>query len=67
MREIHLEVMNMKVADHLSREQHKKLKRMKDYKKKRKRNEKVNWHDLMGMNRDTYKRGRGGAIRSNRK
>jgi hypothetical protein len=52
----------MKLADHLSREQQEKLKRMKKRKNKS-RPERIDWHDLMGMNRDTYKRGRGGAIR----
>lgn len=31
--------------------------------KKPKKEEKVNWFEIMGMNRDTYKRGPGGAIR----
>jgi hypothetical protein len=66
----------MKVRDHLSKEQQEKLKKYKKpkykkpkhKKKKRKRKpEQVDWHDLMGMNRDTYKRGRGGAYRSNKK
>lgn len=50
----------MKLANHLSREQHEKLKK---YKYKKNKAEKVNWHDIMGVNRDTYKRGKGGAFR----
>jgi len=44
----------MKLADHLSEKDKKKLKKIKK--------EKVNWHDIMGVNRPTYKRVRG-AIR----
>ncbi|WP_156914238.1 hypothetical protein [Paucisalibacillus globulus] len=56
----------MKLADHLRKEQHDKLKKMKYKNKpkhKKRKPEHIDWHDLMGMNRDTYKRGRGGAIR----
>ncbi|SET85533.1 hypothetical protein SAMN05216389_1423 [Oceanobacillus limi] len=49
----------MKVKDHLSKQQHEKMKS----KYKNHKPERIDWHDLMGMNRDTYKRGRGGAIR----
>ncbi|WP_176481827.1 hypothetical protein [Paucisalibacillus globulus] len=54
----------MKLADHLSKEQRKKLNK---HRHKKQQKEKVNWHDIMGVNRDTYKRGRGGAYRSNKK
>jgi hypothetical protein len=61
----------MKLADHLSREQHEKLKRMKQNNKRKKKRknkpERIDWHDLMGVNRDTYKRGKGGAMRSNKR
>ncbi|MFD2046026.1 hypothetical protein ACFSTA_12450 [Ornithinibacillus salinisoli] len=50
----------MKLKNHLSKEQLHKLQKLK-------KEEKVNWHELMGVNRDTYKRGKGGAIRNNRK
>lgn len=50
----------MKLADHLSREQHKKLIK---HRHKKQRKERIDWHDLMGVNRDIYKRGKGGAIR----
>ncbi|NYV66167.1 hypothetical protein HYI36_12915 [Bacillus sp. Gen3] len=61
----------MKLIDHLKHEQRKQLEKMgkrnkPPSKKKRKgkvKEEKVNWHDIMGMKRDTYKRGKGGAIR----
>ncbi|WP_090873169.1 hypothetical protein [Oceanobacillus limi] len=53
------EVIEMKVKDHLSKQQHEKMKS----KYKNHKPERIDWHDLMGMNRDTYKRGRGGAIR----
>lgn len=47
----------MKIVDHLDKEQKRKLNQLKQNK------EKINWHDIMGMNRDTYRRGKGGAIR----
>ncbi len=55
----------MKLADHLNRDTRKKLEKMGKKKKppskkiKRKgkvKEEKVNWAEIMGMNRDTYKR-----------
>jgi len=55
----------MKLADQLNHEQRMQLekvgKRKKPPSKKRKQNgkvkqEKVNWKEIMGMNRDTYKR-----------
>jgi hypothetical protein len=57
----------MKLADHLSREQHEKLKRMKKHRHRKRKPERIDWHDLMGVNRDTYKRGKGGAMRSNKR
>lgn len=62
----------MKLADQLNHEQRMLLekmgKRKKPPSKKKKRKgkpkeEKVNWKEIVGMNRDTYKRGKGGAIR----
>ncbi|UGB31695.1 hypothetical protein [Metabacillus sp. B2-18] len=60
----------MKLADHLDDEQKNKLNQLKKPKpskkkqspKKKKIEERVDWVDIMGMNRDTYKRNRG-AIR----
>lgn len=60
----------MKIADHLNKEQKKKLNQLnkqepskkKQSPKKKKKEERVDWVDIMGMNRDTYKRNRG-AIR----
>ncbi|WP_169749082.1 hypothetical protein [Ornithinibacillus californiensis] len=50
----------MKLADHLSREHRKKLNK---HRHKKQRKERVDWNDIMGVNRDTYRRGRGGVIR----
>lgn len=44
----------MKLSDHLSEKDKKKLKKIKK--------ERINWHDIMGVNRQIYKRVRG-AIR----
>lgn len=58
--------MAMRVIDLVSKEQKKQLQEMSHRKKrpsKKKKEEKVNWQEIMGMNRDTYKRGKGGAIR----
>jgi hypothetical protein len=55
------EVMPMKLAEHLSDKEIKKLKGIKK-KTKRKKEEKINWHEIMGTNRPRYKRVRG-AIR----
>lgn len=53
----------MKLEDHLSKESKQTLNKVKSPKKKKKRKpEKVNWEEIMGMNRDTYTR-RNGAIR----
>jgi hypothetical protein len=51
----------MKIAEHLSDEQKQQLKNLKSPKKKHKQ-EKVNWKEIMGMNRDVYTR-RNGAVR----
>jgi hypothetical protein len=62
----------MKIEDHLSKEQKQQLKKMVDSssknkkskpKKKKPKQEKVNWKEIMGMNRDIYGRGPGGAMR----
>ncbi len=45
----------MKIADHLNKEQKMKLDKLK-------KEEKINWREMMGINRQTYKRVRG-AIR----
>ncbi|MFL0495734.1 hypothetical protein [Priestia megaterium] len=47
----------MKIKNHLHTEQLRHLEKMG------KRKEKVNWKDVMGMNRQTLKRGRGGAMK----
>ncbi|MBU5214988.1 hypothetical protein [Heyndrickxia oleronia] len=60
----------MKLADHLNHEQRKYMEKLRERnkppsKKKRKgkvKEEKVNWHDIMGTNRDTFKRV-GGRLR----
>jgi hypothetical protein len=53
----------MRIVDHLSEEHLKKLnvKRSKEP-VLIKKHEHVDWEDIMGMNRDTYRR-KGGAIR----
>ncbi|WP_187441982.1 hypothetical protein [Sutcliffiella horikoshii] len=51
----------MRIADRLPDDQRQKLQGMNKKKRKRKP-EKVDWHDIMGMNRDTFKRSKG-AIR----
>ncbi|WP_394512633.1 hypothetical protein [Priestia aryabhattai] len=50
-------VIVMKIKNHLNTEQLSHLEKMG------KRKEKVNWKDVMGMNRQTLKRGRGGAMK----
>jgi hypothetical protein len=55
----------MRIVDHLSEDQLKRLNHnMKNQTgvKKKKHHERVDWEDIMGMNRDTYRR-KGGAIR----
>ncbi|MEK5390198.1 hypothetical protein NSQ59_07410 [Margalitia sp. FSL K6-0131] len=63
----------MKLAVHLDKDTRKKLEKMGKKKKppsnkkkppkKKCKEEKINWPDIMGMNRDIFKRGKGGAIR----
>jgi len=54
----------MKLKDHLTTEQVKQLGKMgKKNKKQQPKEEKVNWINIMGMDRDRYSRGRGGAMR----
>ncbi len=56
----------MKLADHLNANQKEQLNKIKAKKRKRtkkKKPEKVDWAEIMGTNRDTYRRGKGGAIR----
>lgn len=55
----------MKFKDHLTTEQVKQLGKMGNKKKKKKqpKEEKVDWINIMGMDRDRYSRGNGGAIR----
>ncbi|WP_257063461.1 hypothetical protein [Priestia megaterium] len=47
----------MKVKNHLNTDQLRHLEKMGKPK------EKVNWKDIMGTNRQTLKRGRGGAMK----
>jgi hypothetical protein len=61
-------VIAMNIGDRLSREQKQNLNKLSKRKRKRKKKpkpkeERVDWIDIMGMNRDRYKRGKGGAIR----
>jgi hypothetical protein len=59
----------LKLADQLPKEVKSKLNQIKSPKKvkqpepapKPKKEEKINWHDLMGSNRQILKRGKGGA------
>ncbi|UAL49702.1 hypothetical protein K7887_18420 [Sutcliffiella horikoshii] len=51
----------MKLSDHLSAENKHKL-NVLGRSKPKKKTEKVNWHEIMGSNRDTFKRVKG-AIR----
>ncbi|MCM3030370.1 MULTISPECIES: hypothetical protein [unclassified Niallia] len=56
----------MKLKDHLKTEQLKQLGKMGKKKKRKKqqpKEEKVDWINIMGMDRGRYSRGRGGAIR----
>jgi hypothetical protein len=64
----------MRIADHLSEQQKKQLNNLrpkntdsrnmnKDKKLKRIKEEKIDWHDMMGSNRQILKRGKGGAWR----
>lgn len=58
----------VKVIDHLDEYTKRKINRYRHAKRKRKKKKKENMSfneicSLMGMNKDTYKRGKGGAIR----
>jgi hypothetical protein len=65
----------MKLADHLSEENRKKMNEISKKKRRRKRKNKNNplrqterltekdYRELMGQYKETYKRGKGGAIR----
>jgi DNA-binding transcriptional regulator YiaG len=58
------EVMNMKIEDHLSKRQKKVIDTI------RKKNEELSqqdWLEIMGTNKQTLKRGKGGAYRSKRR
>jgi RNA polymerase-interacting CarD/CdnL/TRCF family regulator len=55
----------MKFVDYLSEEHRKKLEKMR--KKKKDKLSKKDILELMGVYRDTYRRKKGGALRSNRK
>lgn len=59
----------MKLADHLSKDSIRKFNQLrraarnkKEKSKLKPKQEKVNWHDIMGTNRDTFKRV-GGRVR----
>ena len=58
-------VMTMRLSDHLNEKQRKHLDKFKQQpnKKKKKKPEKIDWNELMGTNRDIFRRGKGGAIR----
>jgi hypothetical protein len=47
----------MRIEDHLTKQQKQQLDKLKD------KEEKVNWPEIMGMNRDTYKRVSGSVRR----
>lgn len=55
----------MRLSDHLNEKQRKHLDKFKQQpnKKKKKKPEKIDWNELMGTNRDIFRRGKGGAIR----
>ncbi len=58
----------MKIADHLSNKEKKELNKIKERKKqnrkpKAKKEEKIDWHDLMGCNNRGLVRGKGGAFK----
>ncbi|MBZ9537034.1 hypothetical protein KGR20_23020 [Cytobacillus oceanisediminis] len=56
----------MKLKDHLNADQLRHLEKMGKKKKKRNKQPKeehVNWVNIMGMDRDRYGRGRGGALK----
>jgi hypothetical protein len=54
-----LRVINLRIVDHLSEGQLEKLnysKRIEPEKKKKVHHEHVDWEEIMGMNRDKYRR-----------
>jgi hypothetical protein len=59
----------MKIADRLSKNQKKQLDKIKPPKKKthhkpkQKKEEKINWNELMGSNNRGLYRGKGGALK----
>lgn len=61
----------MKIADHLNRDTKDKLNHISKPNKKvkkrkrssKKKEERIDWHDIMGTNRQTLKRSKGGAMR----
>jgi hypothetical protein len=59
----------MKFADHVKPKQKKQLGKIqspnkkKQHEPKKKREEKIDWHDLMGSNNRGYYRGKGGALK----
>jgi hypothetical protein len=61
-----LRVIEMKIVDHLGKDQLEKLnyKKKKQPKQKKKvHQEHVDWEEIMGTKRDTFRRSKGGAIR----
>ncbi len=55
--------MFMRLVDMVSKEQKENLQKLRHPKKKKEKFSDYDLRDLMGVNRDTYKRGKGGAIR----
>jgi hypothetical protein len=59
-------VIEMKIVDHLSEDQLEKLNyrnKKQPEQKKKVHHEKVDWEEIMGTKRDTFRRSKGGAIR----
>ncbi|WP_155925616.1 hypothetical protein [Bacillus sp. UNC438CL73TsuS30] len=56
----------MRIADRLSDEQKRQLEKIKSPSNKdnKRKQEKVDWNEIMGVNRDRFYRGRGGAFKS---
>jgi hypothetical protein len=65
--EKNLRVIEMKIVDHLSEDQLKKLNHNKKHQpevnKRKAVHENVDWEEIMGTKRDTFRRSKGGAIR----
>jgi hypothetical protein len=64
--EKNLRVIEMKIVDHLSEGQLDKLnykKKKQPEQKKKVYHEHVDWEEIMGTKRDTFRRSKGGAIR----